>query len=432
MKVNLNSIRQSLVLNSFEVYSQIKLFGIIMSINYPLYFFLFDFNYSPNIIISLVLRSFASLLCMSLIFIDYRKVNLSKSLYWYFTIGYCLPFFFTFMSLLNNLSPIWLMNCISAVFFMMLILNFRSFIFILILGVSLGLTCYRFLSYTLEPLDLKAHNVNLLNIASTIFAALIIGGLFTRNNFIRHLERLNILKALGGAIAHELRTPLASLDMRRVGLSAQIPKLLEAYKLAKEYGLPVQELRTKDIRTLEETAKSIENLINESLLMIDMLLIKLKDPSQAIKKDLYSIKEIVENAIGKYPLHNSQRSLIKVNLISNFNFYSNESMFLHVIFNLLKNALYYIKQEDKGEIIITTEKSSKYNILYFKDTAKGIPADILPNLFQKFYTKSEHGTGLGLAFCKLVMEEIGGNISCRSVYGKFTEFVLTFPIPKNT
>ena len=70
-----------------------------------------------------------------------------------------------------------------------------------------------------------------------------------------------------------------------------------------------------------------------------------------------------------------------------------------------------------------------YNYLIVKDTATGIPKDFLPKIFDQFETKksTSGGTGLGLAFCKMVMESYGGKIECNSELGKYTEFVLSFP-----
>ncbi|HVV69648.1 MAG TPA: ATP-binding protein [Gammaproteobacteria bacterium] len=51
----------------------------------------------------------------------------------------------------------------------------------------------------------------------------------------------------------------------------------------------------------------------------------------------------------------------------------------------------------------------------------------MSRLFEKFYTTTTNGTGLGLPFCKMVMEMFQGHISCTSKYGEFTQFSLSFP-----
>jgi len=53
---------------------------------------------------------------------------------------------------------------------------------------------------------------------------------------------------------------------------------------------------------------------------------------------------------------------------------------------------------------------------------------MLPKIFDRFFSSTHHGSGIGLAFCKLVMQAYGGNITCQSQQGEFTEFVLSFPV----
>jgi len=108
-------------------------------------------------------------------------------------------------------------------------------------------------------------------------------------------------------------------------------------------------------------------------------------------------------------------------------FTGNQLLTIHIIFNLLKNALYYIKSVGKGEIYIWLELGEEMNKLCFKDTAKGISSNELPHVFERFYSNTQGGSGIGLAFCKMTMEQFGGDIHCESVEGDYAEFVLSFP-----
>ncbi|WP_373990068.1 ATP-binding protein [Duganella sp. BuS-21] len=63
--------------------------------------------------------------------------------------------------------------------------------------------------------------------------------------------------------------------------------------------------------------------------------------------------------------------------------------------------------------------------LMVRDTGVGIPDDILPHVFEPFY--STGGTGMGLTFCHKVITAFGGNIQCESQAGKYTRFALSFP-----
>lgn len=102
----------------------------------------------------------------------------------------------------------------------------------------------------------------------------------------------------------------------------------------------------------------------------------------------------------------------------------------HVLFNLIKNALWAMERANKGKIKISFNTAPrKFNELIFKDTGCGIPQDIQKQLFTQFHSTQAtgSGTGVGLMFCRLVMEAYGGKIACRSVEGEYTTFILSFP-----
>ena len=66
-----------------------------------------------------------------------------------------------------------------------------------------------------------------------------------------------------------------------------------------------------------------------------------------------------------------------------------------------------------------------------KDTGKGIDPEVLPRLFEKFTTKSDKGTGLGLYISKNIIDAHGGRIwgQDNNKYGKKgAEFVFTLPL----
>jgi signal transduction histidine kinase len=57
-----------------------------------------------------------------------------------------------------------------------------------------------------------------------------------------------------------------------------------------------------------------------------------------------------------------------------------------------------------------------------------MPAEVTARIFDHFFTKTRHGTGVGLAYCKMVMEDLGGDMTCESVKGEYTHFILHFPV----
>jgi signal transduction histidine kinase len=93
--------------------------------------------------------------------------------------------------------------------------------------------------------------------------------------------------------------------------------------------------------------------------------------------------------------------------------------------------LHAINQKGDGEISISiapeSETEEKFNHILFADTGIGIAKAHLPFIFNDYYTTSQYGTGIGLAFCRRVLKSVSGHIECTSVIGSGTTFHLYLP-----
>ena len=154
---------------------------------------------------------------------------------------------------------------------------------------------------------------------------------------------------------------------------------------------------------------------------IDMLLMSMKDKMVADDVREYSINECIKEALSEYYMGKDQKQRVILKPGNDFRFIGSKHFFKHVIFNLIKNTFKYAGEDATIEIRLEGNK------LYFRDNGAGIAPEKLLHIFEKFHTTSCSGTGIGLAFCKMVMENLGGEINCKSELGKYTEFTLVFP-----
>ena len=197
--------------------------------------------------------------------------------------------------------------------------------------------------------------------------------------------KLNAMRMLAASIAHELRTPLVSVRLAAAGIERYWPLLMEAYSLAKEATLPIStKLDNSKTEALANTVQSIQSEISAAMIFIDMLLMNLNNNEiDSTTFEKCHIREGVETAIARYPFTSDQQSLISFVKFDDFIYHGKSLLLIHVIFNLLKNALYFIQAVDKGKIYITVSANNESNILSFKDTGKGIPPDIMPTIMMK-------------------------------------------------
>ncbi len=83
-----------------------------------------------------------------------------------------------------------------------------------------------------------------------------------------------------------------------------------------------------------------------------------------------------------------------------------------VLTNLVANGLEALKDHDGRQVVLSVERDGKEAVRFtVEDDGPGIPASLRATLFKPFYTTKREGSGLGLAFCKKVVEEHGGTIS---------------------
>ena len=118
-----------------------------------------------------------------------------------------------------------------------------------------------------------------------------------------------------------------------------------------------------------------------------------------------------------------------------------EMHFTNVIFNLLDNAVKYRREDVPLKLTVSTRDINTHNneriSITISDNGIGMKREDLKKIFEKFYrvsTGNRHdvkGFGLGLAYVKKMVGELGGEINVESELNVGTKFIITLPITKN-
>lgn len=97
-----------------------------------------------------------------------------------------------------------------------------------------------------------------------------------------------------------------------------------------------------------------------------------------------------------------------------------------ILDNLLSNALRFTPEG--GEVLLSAEEIKQFVQFSVRDTGRGIEAERLSTIFDRFSAFSEKGTGLGLALVRRLVESLGGQIAVESRLGHGATFRFTVPV----
>ncbi len=237
----------------------------------------------------------------------------------------------------------------------------------------------------------------------------------------RELEQNNQYKdEFLATLSHELRTPLNAL-MILTGL------LLEG-----EGDEKPTVAQKESLKQIEQNSKELLSLINTILDMSEMVAGRLQ-----IHRRQVPLTDVTSALCLRYEDKATAKGLqFSFEQTSNIpaNIDTDPVRLMQILDSLLDNA---IRHTDSGfislSIDVTPEPDAQW-LIRVKDTGTGIPADAHKLIFEPFHQvdggikRSHDGIGTGLAFCKKLVELMGGSIQVKSEPGQGAEFIIYLPV----
>jgi len=400
--------------------------GLVGVIGFPLYYPVWVYLL-PQPYENLYLRLLGSALCLGLALNSYWSTAARKwlPLYWHLCVFYCLPFYFSFMYLMNHGSQVSVLSALTGAFLLIMVVDWIALLMHALIGLLAGWLVF---SWVAPGTPIPETSPEFLAILLFAFVG---GAVFSYRKGVIERQRTEGMVVAAGIIAHELRTPLASINLVAQGMANSHDALLDGYQQASVAGLPVQRIRRINLGRLAEVTERIQAETARANFVIDLLLTNLRSRrfhAEAVSEQ--SIHQTVLTALRHYPFRSeTEKAKVKWQGGRDFTYMGSQLLIEHVLFNLIKNAIHFTEQVDNAEIHLWTSSNLHGHCLHVFDSGEGIPPGLVSKVFNQFYSSLRNGqaTGLGLYFAKQVMEDLGGSIGCKSQLGKSTEFVLCFP-----
>ena len=215
--------------------------------------------------------------------------------------------------------------------------------------------------------------------------------------------------------AHELRGPITVIRGYLDGLNDELANVMAADQ---------KELFSRLIVSANRLSGYVNNILNASRfdrrhLQMHMTEMRLNDIYATIADDMQLRAS-------------SQRRMLAVDFPPGLPTVASDlNSITEVLGNLIDNAIKY--SNDGGSIEVTAAVNGDYVEVSVTDHGIGMPANVIENLFHKFYRSHRSretvaGTGIGLYISKAIVESNGGKITVRSVEGHGSTFTFSLPI----
>lgn len=232
----------------------------------------------------------------------------------------------------------------------------------------------------------------------------------TINNLAETLEKQkNLRKRMSADVAHELRTPLATLQSHMEAMIDGIWKPdTERLISCHEETMRINRL-VGDLENLAEYESKNYKLTKNKYDICDQ-----------IKKIIYNFQADFRNK-GVNISFNGKKEII----------FADRDKISQVIINLVSNSLKYTPEY--GSVEVTIDKTDAEILIKVKDTGRGISSEDLPYVFERFYRadKSRNrltgGAGIGLTIAKAIVNFHKGKIKVESHLGRGSEFIVLLP-----
>ncbi len=306
------------------------------------------------------------------------------------------PVFCAWMYLMNHGNTVWLATLAVMIVVYYHLTDWRLATIGLISGCILATAGVTWKLAT--PISIRA--VDMVVLAFAWFSAISLS--MSSANLRR--ERIKHSLAVIGIMAHELRTPLATASM-----------ISQAIRT--EAGNPDDGVRTKRLEKLAVRLESLAHSINHH---IDLQMFNARLMQLPPAKQLISAVALVNSVVKAYPYGSpSEQQCLEVIVHKDFHFMGSDRQFTQVLNNLLKNAFYSLhaaqSRHSAGDLRIEIGRKSGVGKIVVKDKGMGISTENQQRIFAPFFSTShDTGHGLGLAYCRQVVQNAGGFIRVKS------------------
>ncbi|NTV05671.1 MAG: response regulator [Chlorobiaceae bacterium] len=394
--------------------------GIMGTFGFPLYYVILH-DFYPQPYENLPLRLLNALICFSWGSYRFMPDWLKRYFPFYFILStlYVIPYYFSFMLLKNEFSTVWTMSTLGGLLLLTLLVYDWKYI------CGMIVTGYGLAWLTVFFVDGKVSYTYFQEVYIYIYMFSVAGSIIaTHKRQTINLIRMLFMRSLSGTIAHEMRNPLNAIVNAIEAVQAILPERPRQTNTEQNFLIS-----RSNLVAVNDVIDEASDIVKRGNKIIDSILTAMQGGEIDTKTfRRRSASGTIRSAIDTFAYSApEEKKLIQLATETDFEYFGDKDLLIYVLFNLIKNALYY-KNKPSFSIAISTEKHPSGNIIRVRDTGPGVPVGKRELIFESFYTHGKSGgNGLGLSFCRRVVNAFGGHIVCHSKEQEWTEFEIMLP-----
>ncbi len=323
-----------------------------------------------------------------------------------------LPLFFFWMYWMNHGSAVWLASVACMIVIYYHLTDWR----IATLGMASGMALSLLLAH---PQPLAGHDPSLsldhLVVLGFAWVCALLLGASSAN--LRRTRLTNTLSTMA-VMAHELRTPLATMNLMGDVLRT----------------LAHNDVSESRRHTIEDLASRLQNLVRGMHQQIDTQIGNAQLMRLPREKSALQAAELVNEVVQNYPYRSSsERDCVRLQVQHDFCFIGSRTLFAQTLSNLIKNALHALASARHaprpGDLRIDVGLHRGRGRIAVSDDGVGIPHARQRRIFEPFFSSPPGvGHGLGLSFCRRVVEAARGSITVYAEPEVGAVFLIDLPL----
>lgn len=219
------------------------------------------------------------------------------------------------------------------------------------------------------------------------------------------------------SISHDFKAPLTTIRMQAQLLSRRV----------RAGRIPTPDDLLEQLHRIERTTDEATALIDE---LLEISRLEAGQPIE-LNREPTDLVQLTRRVVAAYQPRIEQHRLTFSSTEAELSGRWDARRLERVLGNLLDNALKF--SDADGEVVVGLTREGDDAVLQVRDYGIGIPAADLPRIFDRFYRGSNvtgrtHGTGIGLASARQIVEQHGGTLTAESKEGWGSTFVMRLPL----